>query len=103
MPRNRLILPAFVVAACAFGVVLFSPPPAVFAQHHEHHGHHYDPAVADAQKHLRGLHLYHGAIDGILGRQTRGALIQYQHDHKLPETGVPDATTMQRLENEPPH
>jgi Putative peptidoglycan binding domain len=43
--------------------------------------------VADAQEQLTRRGYYRGAIDGILGQETRRAIIRYQSDHGLTVTG----------------
>jgi peptidoglycan hydrolase-like protein with peptidoglycan-binding domain len=36
-------------------------------------------------------------IDGIMGPGTRSALIEFQKNAQLPETGLPDAATLAKL------
>jgi hypothetical protein len=43
--------------------------------------------VADAQRRLRDLGLYRGAVDGLMGPGTRSAIRSFERDRGLPETG----------------
>ena len=42
---------------------------------------------AHAQEQLARRHYYQGAIDGIVGTETRRAIVRYQSDHDLSATG----------------
>jgi hypothetical protein len=53
--------------------------------------------VAQAQKRLREDQFYTGAIDGILGPNTKAAIRAYQAKHGLPKTGKLDAATRKAL------
>jgi peptidoglycan hydrolase-like protein with peptidoglycan-binding domain len=55
--------------------------------------------VAQAQRRLRALGLYHGTTNGTLGPQTRNALSAYQQKLNLPVTGRLDQVTAYSLEN----
>jgi peptidoglycan hydrolase-like protein with peptidoglycan-binding domain len=55
--------------------------------------------VAQAQRRLRALGLYHGTMNGTLGPQTRSALSVYQQKLNLPVTGQLDEVTAFSLEN----
>jgi peptidoglycan hydrolase-like protein with peptidoglycan-binding domain len=55
--------------------------------------------VAQAQRRLRALGLYHGTMNGTLGPQTRSALSVYQQKLNLPVTGQLDQVTAYSLEN----
>jgi len=46
---------------------------------------------------LRGEGYYAGAIDGILGPQTRAALAAFQADHGLAVTSAVDQPTLQTM------
>jgi hypothetical protein len=56
-----------------------------------------DPTVSDVQADLANLGYYAGAIDGVLGPDTRTALTSYQIDHGLQVTGSLTADTLQSL------
>jgi len=57
-----------------------------------------DPqTVAQAQRDLRSQGLYNGPIDGIIGRETRTALSQFQQQNGLPQTAQLDQNTLDRL------
>jgi peptidoglycan hydrolase-like protein with peptidoglycan-binding domain len=55
--------------------------------------------VAQAQRRLRALGLYHGTTNGTLGPQTRSALSVYQQKLNLPVTGQLDQVTAYSLQN----
>lgn len=55
--------------------------------------------VIKAQKALAQQGIAVGAIDGIWGRQTRAAVLQFQRQSELPITGELDAITKTRLFN----
>jgi len=53
--------------------------------------------VVEVQRRLARAGYYHGAIDGIMGPQTRRAIRAYERDHDMPAYGVIDGqrlTTM---------
>jgi peptidoglycan hydrolase-like protein with peptidoglycan-binding domain len=53
--------------------------------------------VREAQQRLRDIGLYHGAIDGIFGPQTRDAVARFQTISGLAVTAALDQQTMSRL------
>jgi peptidoglycan hydrolase-like protein with peptidoglycan-binding domain len=53
--------------------------------------------IKRAQEHLRDQGLYHGRIDGALGRETKQALQQFQQKNGLPVTATLDQQTMDKL------
>lgn len=81
----------------------FSRPAPRPPQHHHHHDDHRRPGYqsnrieARAQVRLRQLGYYRGPIDGQFGRGSRYALIRFQHDRRLPETGRLDHRTVRAL------
>ena len=59
-------------------------------------------AVENIQRYLRQLSLYDNtipplAVDGIFDMRTREALLAFQRQEELEETGVVDYTTWNRL------
>ncbi|SRR6266487_1560833 len=46
--------------------------------------------VVEVQRRLARAGYYHGAIDGIMGAQTRRAIRAYERDHNMPAYGVID-------------
>jgi len=54
--------------------------------------------VFEAQVALERLHISAGSIDGVLGSQTRAALLAFQKDMGLAETAALDAETRSNLE-----
>lgn len=57
--------------------------------------------VRQAQEQLKDQGLYRGAIDGILGPQTKQALQQFQQKSGLPVTATLDQHTMDKLLGKP--
>ena len=53
--------------------------------------------IKSAQRNLQQAGFYHARIDGIIGPQTQNALIAYQHQQGLPETGRLDGPTLTRM------
>ncbi|CDX58794.1 hypothetical protein MPL3365_30313 [Mesorhizobium plurifarium] len=53
--------------------------------------------IVKVQSRLAQLGFQTGAIDGLLGSGTRGALRSFQYNHGLPVTGEIDVTTLQTL------
>lgn len=47
-------------------------------------------AVQELQTQLQSRGYYYGAIDGVFGTDTQNAVIQFQRDFNLPQTGVVD-------------
>ena len=58
--------------------------------------------IKQAQESLKTAGFSPGSIDGRLGPRTRQAIRAYQTRAGLPQTGVLDATTFQRLAPRPP-
>jgi hypothetical protein len=56
-----------------------------------------DSTVATAQEQLARQGYYRGEIDGIFGAETRRAIVRYQSDHGLRETGNLNADTLRAL------
>jgi hypothetical protein len=56
-----------------------------------------DAAVADAQDRLTRARYYHGRIDGVLGPETRHALVRYQSDNGLEVSGSLTRDTQRSL------
>ena len=56
-----------------------------------------DPVVFGLQSELSDLGFYTGAIDGIAGSRTRGAVEAYERSAGLPVTGVPGAELLARI------
>lgn len=56
-----------------------------------------DLSLRTAQAALLYLGFKPGPIDGLHGRRTTGALIDFQEKHKLPETGILDNDTEAKL------
>ena len=50
--------------------------------------------IREAQLELRHSGLYNGSLDGVIGPQTKQALVRFQKDNGLEETGTLDAHTM---------
>ena len=46
--------------------------------------------VVEVQRRLARAGYYHGAIDGIMGPQTRRAIRAYERDHNMPAYGLID-------------
>ena len=49
--------------------------------------------VLDVQKQLKGLGYDPGPVDGVLGKQTEGAIKKFQSSNNLAVTGVVDSST----------
>ena len=50
--------------------------------------------IRQAQLELRHAGLYDGSLDGVIGPQTRQALVEYQKDNDLAQTATLDGRTM---------
>ena len=53
--------------------------------------------VVRLQRRLTGLNFFYGTLDGSYGAQTREAVIAFQKQHKLSQTGTADADTLRVL------
>ena len=53
-------------------------------------GYGYGNTVVEVQSRLARAGYYHGAIDGIMGPQTRRAIRAYERDHNMPAYGLID-------------
>lgn len=53
--------------------------------------------VADAQRRLRDLGHYRGAVDGLMGPGTRGAIRAFERERGLPETGELSGRTAEAM------
>jgi hypothetical protein len=86
----------------AFGFPLFYPYPYYgYYNPSYNYGYGYDDShrstVAEVQRRLARAGYYHGAIDGILGPETRRAIRAYERDHKMPAYGVIDRQLLRTL------
>lgn len=87
--QNEALMKSRILNVLGFaGIVSLGSMPVAVAQHHDDHHHHYDATLARVQHRLADMHLYHGAVDGIWGHETRHAIQAYQHRHNLHETGT---------------
>jgi peptidoglycan hydrolase-like protein with peptidoglycan-binding domain len=77
------------VMAVAGGAVLALALASPAGAHH--------PSVAAVQVALRAVHLYPGAIDGIAGPQTRGAIRAFQRRKRLGVDGIVGPQTRRAL------
>ena len=50
--------------------------------------------IREAQLELRHSGLYNGSLDGVIGPQTKQALVRFQKDNGLEQTAALDALTM---------
>jgi peptidoglycan hydrolase-like protein with peptidoglycan-binding domain len=50
--------------------------------------------IRQAQLELRHAGLYSGSLDGVIGPQTKQALMKFQKDYGLEETATLDGSTM---------
>jgi peptidoglycan hydrolase-like protein with peptidoglycan-binding domain len=50
--------------------------------------------IREAQLELRHSGLYNGSLDGVIGPQTKQALVRFQKDNGLEQTATLDALTM---------
>ena len=50
--------------------------------------------ITEAQLELRHSGLYNGSLDGVIGPQTKQALVRFQKDNGLEQTATLDALTM---------
>jgi hypothetical protein len=57
--------------------------------------------IKQAQQALQQAGFYKGRIDGIVGRQTEAAVLQYQHQQGLAETGRLDGPTVDKMNLHP--
>ncbi len=62
-----------------------------------------DPAVRQIQGILHEHGYDPGPLDGLMGRQTRHALRQFQQAYNLPDSGQLDAATQAALLQPPAH
>jgi TolA-binding protein len=63
----------------------------------QHQKHMSQDQVRQAQERLKEAGFDPGPIDGLLGKQTKEALREYQKAHGLPQTGQLDASTRDSL------
>ena len=57
----------------------------------------FDKGVFDAQTRLKSLGYDPGPIDAVWGNKTRKAVIEFQKDNQLPQTGELDRETIEKL------
>src|SRR5438874_10653962 len=76
-----------------FGFPFFYPYPYYYP--YDYYGYNdsrydYGNTVVEVQRRLARAGYYHGAIDGIMGPQTRRAIRAYERDRNMPAYGVID-------------
>jgi len=78
----------------AFGFPVFDPYPYSYYPYdysgYNDNGYSGVQLVVEVQRRLARAGYYHGAIDGILGPETRRAIRAYERDHNVPAYGVID-------------
>lgn len=78
----------------AFGFPVFYPYPYSYYPYDYYGDNDYGYGdvrlVIEVQRRLARAGYYHGAIDGIVGPETRRAIRAYERDHKMPAYGVID-------------
>lgn len=57
----------------------------------------YDPLAENAQRELQSAGYYKGGIDGVVGRQTREAIVTYQRANNLEVTGEPSQELIEHI------
>lgn len=57
----------------------------------------YDPLAENAQRELQSAGYYRGGIDGVVGRQTREAIVTYQRANNLEVTGEPSQELIEHI------
>jgi peptidoglycan hydrolase-like protein with peptidoglycan-binding domain len=50
--------------------------------------------IREAQLELRRFGLYNGSLDGVIGPQTKGALMRFQKENRLEQTATLDPLTI---------
>ena len=53
--------------------------------------------IRQAQLELRHLGLYSGSLDGVIGPETKGAVVQFQKNHGIDQTATLDKLTMETM------
>jgi len=81
----------------SFGFPFFYPYPyygyypyAYYGYNDYGYGYRNANTVVEVQRRLARAGYYHGAIDGIMGPQTRRAIRAYERDHNMPAYGLID-------------
>jgi putative peptidoglycan binding protein len=86
----------------AFGFPVFDPYPYSYYPY-DYYGGSSDygytgvQLVVQVQRRLARAGYYHGAIDGILGPETRRAIAAYEREHQMPAYGVLDRQLLNTL------
>src|SRR5947207_7204315 len=87
----------FIFVDDSFGFPFFYPYPyygyypyAYYGYNDYGYGYGNANTVVEVQRRLARAGYYHGAIDGIMGPQTRRAIRAYERDHNMPGYGLID-------------
>ena len=85
----------------AFGFPVFYPYPYSYYPY-DYYGYNDDSygnvrLVVEVQRRLARAGYYHGAIDGILGPQTRRAIRAYERDHSKPAYSLIDRQLLRTI------
>ncbi|PYL06803.1 MAG: hypothetical protein DME33_12595 [Verrucomicrobia bacterium] len=85
----------------AFGFPFFYPYPYSYYPYdyygYNDYGYGNVRLVVEVQRRLARAGYYHGAIDGILGPETRRAIAAYERDHQTPAYGVIDRQLLRTM------
>ncbi|MCB1378993.1 MAG: peptidoglycan-binding protein [Alphaproteobacteria bacterium] len=57
----------------------------------------YDPIVEDIQRQLQASGHYRGAVDGVLGKKTRAAILEYQKSAGMEPDGQPTRELIEHI------
>ena len=85
----RRLLPLAVLLALAAPALAADPPPG-------------DPRIAEAERGLLILGLYHGKTTGLANPEIARALEAFQKQQGLPVSGRPDAATLAKIQDKLP-
>ena len=81
-----------------YGYDDYGPEPAAYAVTSNSHSSVHESMAVQVQRILAQQGYYHGDIDGIIGPQSRAAIVAYQQKHGLDQSGIIDATLLKSLQ-----
>jgi len=81
-----------------YGYDDYSPAPAAYRPAYDSHMSGSESLTVQVQRQLSLKGYYRGDIDGVIGPQTRSAIVAYQREHDLDQSGVIDAHLLKALQ-----
>ncbi len=97
MKKWQIIVVSALLVVLAFGGIFFSVTKQIASQNAKLATVATTNQILSAQQRLKEMGYYNGSVDGIYGEETRQAVIKFQYDYGIPQTGNIGERTLEML------